>query len=104
MAPDPNNPKTAALAGTMARIQFKPKAPTMGGLAKIGSNEWAPWVGGKPKADRRELQDKNPTFLDPCQHRPVSVGSAQKSKKCCVEAIEEMLTKGGNLLDFQKLI
>ena len=34
----------------------------------------------------------------------MSVGSAQKSKKYCAEAIEEKLTKGGNLLDFQKLI
>ena len=28
----------------------------------------------------------------------------QKSKKCCIEVIEEKLTKGGNLLDFQMLI
>ena len=67
MAPDPNNPKTVMLAGTMARTPFKPKVPTMGGLAQIGSNDWAPWVGGKPKADWSEVMDKNPMCLDPCQ-------------------------------------
>ena len=68
MAPDPNDLKMVAKARIMARISFKPKAPTMGGLAQIGSNDWAPWVGGKPKADWSELQDKNPTYLDPCQY------------------------------------
>ena len=62
MAPDPNDPKMAVPAGTMARIPFKPKAPTMGGPAQIGRNDLVPWVGGKPKADWSELQDKNPTY------------------------------------------
>ena len=81
MARDPNDRKTATLTGTMVGISFKPKTPTMGGLVQIGNNDWVPWEGGKPKVDWSELQDKNPAHLDPCQHQPISVGSAQRKAK-----------------------
>ena len=79
-----------------------PDKPNMGGLTQVGKEDWAPWTGGKPKADWTGLEEPDPTYIDPSQYRPVSAGSAQKSKKYRVEALKEKLSKGGNLLDFQK--
>ena len=62
-----------------------------------------PFAHETPARDKPDLANarrSQKSFLSSLNHPR----SAQKSKKCPTEAIEEKLTKGGNLLDFQKLI
>ena len=91
--------------GTLVReLQpFKPKEPKMGGLVQTGREDWTPWVGGKPKSDWSELEVKDPQYIDPRQYRPTSAGSAQKSKSYRMAPMDTKLSKGSDLLDFQKL-
>ena len=60
-------------------------------------------MGGKPKIDWSELADSKDLYIDPRQFRPTSAGSAQKSKSYRMVAVEPNLSKGSNLLDFQKI-
>ena len=75
----------------------------MGGLVRTGREDWTPWVGGKPKIDWSGLADSKDQYIDPRQYRPTSAGSAQKSKGYRMVAVEPQLSKGSNLLDFQKI-
>ena len=84
-------------------VIFKPDEPVMGGLVQTGREDWTPWVGGKPKADWSGLDDTTPD-IDPNQFRPTSAGSAQKSKKYRVDAIDKVITKGGDLLVARKAL
>ena len=86
-----------------AAYVFKPDKPKMGGLARTGREDWTPWVGGKPKIDWSQLADSKDLCIDPRQFRPTSAGSAQKSKGYRMIAVEPKLSKGSNLLDFQKI-
>ena len=83
---------------------FMPDKPKMGGLVRTGREDWTPWVGGKPKVDWTELaEESKDKYMDPRQFRPTSAGSAQKSKGYRMVAVEPLLSKGSNLLDFQKI-
>ena len=88
---------------SQATYVFKPDKPKMGGLVRTGREDWTPWVGGKPKIDWSELADSKDLYIDPRQFRPTSAGSAQKSKGYRMVAVEPKLSKGSNLLDFQKI-
>ena len=81
---------------------FRPPTPTMGGLIQTGSEDYTPWVGGKPTATWSGLDVPDPMDIKPDQYRPVSAGSAQKSKHYRVEELKNKLHKGGKLQDFQK--
>ena len=83
--------------------EYKPDKPKMGGLVRTGREDWTPWVGGKPKIDWSGLADSKDQYIDPRQYRPTSAGSAQKSKGYRMVAVEPQLSKGSNLLDFQKI-
>ena len=87
---------------TVSPKPFKPNKPRMGGIVRTGKEDWTPWVGGKPKSNWTELDEPSPKFIDPRQYRPMSAGSAQKSKSYRVSPVEPKLSKSGNLLDFQK--
>ena len=83
---------------------FMPDKPKMGGLVRTGREDWTPWVGGKPKVDWTELaEESKDKCMDPRQFRPTSAGSAQKSKGYRMAAVEPLLSKGSNPLDFQKI-
>jgi len=52
---------------------FKPKEPKFGGLTEVGTDIWAPWTGGKPKADWSELEENSPTTIIATQYRSTSI-------------------------------
>ena len=58
-------------SGDTTPAPFKPEAPKFGGLTKVGTNQWAPWTGGKPKADWTELKTTDPGAVVPTQETSV---------------------------------
>ena len=76
----------------------------MGGLRQTGSEDWTPWVGGKPLATWSGLVDPEPNHIAANRYRPVSAGSAGKSERYRTEGLEDKLSKGANLLEFQNTL
>ncbi len=53
-------------ASTMKSV-FKPSMPKFGRIAKVGTDHWAAWTGGKPKGNWSSLE-KNPESITPTQY------------------------------------
>ena len=66
----------------------KPTKPIMGGLTLIASEQFAAWVGGKPKATWSGLDNVDPLSIEPTQYRPTSIGSASKASHYHIQGLK----------------
>ena len=81
-----------------------PAKPKFGGIAKISSDTWAAWTGGKPKADWSELEEPVPKSIAATQYRSTSVSSQAKSQAYRVQGLETKFTRTGDLQTFEKKV
>ena len=102
-------PSTSASSGTNASPTagsktFKPVKPTFGDIAEVGTDIWAAWTGGKPKADWSELEDTKPTTITATQYRATSITSQAKSRAYRVAGYATKFTRSSDLQTFEKKI
>jgi len=81
-----------------------PVKPKFGGIAKISSDSWVAWTGGKPKADWTDLEKPNPVSIAATQYRSNSVSSQAKSHKYRVEGLETKFTRTSKMQTFEKKV
>ena len=81
---------------------FKPNVPQFGGIEEVGTDSWAAWTGGKPRADWTGLLNPTPTSINPGQYRSNSIAGKAKSQVYRVQGLETKFTKDSDLLTFQK--
>ena len=105
MSTEPTVPTTGDAGGPTATVtsttSFKPKKPKFGGIKQIGTDTWAAWTGGKPKNDYSELENTNPTEIQPNQYRATSVSAQAKSQSYRRQGLDPKFSKGDDLLLFQ---
>ena len=89
---------------TVAKIPFKPIKPKFGDISEVGTDSWAAWTGGKPKADWSGLEDSNPTAIAATQYRPTSISSQAKSQTYRVQGLTTKFTRTSDLQTFEKKI
>ena len=87
-----------------ATIPYRPVKPKYGDIAIVGADNWAPWTGGKPRADWSELEEPAPRTIVATQYRPTSVSSQTKSLKYRIEGLETKFTRDGDLQTFEKKV
>ena len=96
--------KSSSSAGghKSSRKTFKQAKPTMGGLVEVGTDVWAAWTGGKPKADWSGLDEPNPTSIKPKQYRLASVSAASKSEHYRTQGMTTKFGRKKDLLTFER--
>ena len=96
--------KSSSSAGGQksSRKTFKQAKPTMGGLVEVGTDVWAAWTGGKPKADWSGLDEPNPTSIKPKQYRLTSVSAASKSEHYRTLGMTTKFGRKKDLLTFER--
>ena len=92
----------AGTTTTTPRMAFKPNAPKRGGLMQVGTDQWAPWTGGKPKVDWSGLEVPNPSSIEPNQYRSVSIGAAAKGQYYRTQGLTTKFSRTKDLMDFQQ--
>ena len=100
-SPTPSGATTIAAAST-ARIPFKPTKPKFGDIYEVGTDSWAAWTGGKPKADWTGLENPTPVAVAPNQYRTTSIGGQAKSQAYRVKGLENKFSRNSDLQTFEK--
>ena len=96
--------KPAESTATTVKLPFKPKAPKFGGIKEVGTDLWAAWTGGKPRADLASLRVSTPGSIDPNQFRANSISAQAKSKVYRTQGLETKFTRDSDVLTFQKKV
>ena len=96
-APDPN-----VGAAMTATTPFIPKKPKYGDLARVGTDSWVVWTGGKPKADWTELEDTKPKSIQPNQYRTISITSQAKSQHYRRQGLETKFSRDKDIQTFER--
>ena len=94
-------PKGSVMTSTM-KVPFMPEKPKFGDVTEVGTDTWAAWTGGRPKADWSELEDTQPLSIDPNQYRSTSISSQAKSQYYRTKGFEVKFTRDSDLQTFQK--
>ena len=96
------NTSGSATGSSPKSTVFKPNVPQFGGIEEVGTDSWAAWTGGKPRADWTGLVNPTPTSINPGQYRSNSIAGKAKSQVYRVQGLETKFTKDSDLLTFQK--
>ena len=70
----------------------------------MGTDLFAAWTGGKPKADWTGLEDPTPSTIGPNQYRGTSISSQAKSRAYRVQGLDTKFSKDSDLATFEKKI
>ena len=81
---------------------YKPKTPKFGGVKEVGTDSWAAWLGGKPKANWTELEDPDPKTIRATQFRSTSISTESKMQHYREKGLEVKFKKDDDLLTFQQ--
>jgi len=100
MTESASSPKSAP-GPTVVKIPFKPTTPKFGGLEEVGTDSWAAWTGGKPKADWSGLEVTKPKSLTPHQYRSTSIINQAKGLEYRIKGLETKFTGDSDLQLFQ---
>ena len=76
-----------------------PQTPTMGGLIKVGKDDYMAWTGGQPDTEWLHLEDENPQPKTVLQYRP-SGGNSIKGYISRTRGLKTKFDKNSELEEF----
>ena len=82
-------------------MALKPTKPIMGGVTQTGTDSWAAWTGGKPKADWSGFEVATSDFETPNQMRPIYDVKGYNHRK---GGLSDKFKKSDTLIPFKKRI
>ena len=82
-SPSPSNPA------------WHPNKPIMGDVELVGTDTYAIWTGGVPKADWSGLVTPKPKVKSSTMYRPSRIDLSQKSRACRIAGLEPKMSKTG---------
>ena len=83
---------------------FRPTKPKFGDVVEVGTDLWAAWTGGKPRADWSGLEEPDPTNVSPNMYRPSSIYSQAKSRPYRIQGLETKFGKEDDLQTFERQV